>query len=206
MSFDIWSLAWRCGCGLCRSSGRRSSAKSFTKSLKCRSSTNFFRGPQRRDLLASGRIPAKRGADVRPDFNWDRQPVRPMGYHINEKPRSMPGLSIFSGRRSVSAHAWAGPVEAVDQFGRGGLFDSAAMIDRLNRVRYAASNTETPNCTDLIVVPALKFREANFVLPKQPPDREPAIGEGVFGAAADDIAAASLVGQHKSAEGAKTNW
>ena len=118
----------------------------------------------------------------------------------------MPGLSIFFGRRSVSAHAWAGPVEAVDQFGRGGLFDSAAMIDRLNRVRYAASNTETPNCTDLIVVPALKFREANFVLPKQPPDREPAIGEGVFGAAADEIAAASLVGQHKSAEGAKTNW
>ena len=69
------------------------------------------------------------------------------------------------------------------------------MIDRVQHASGAACSTRRRNKAELIVVPALKFREANFVLPKQPLDREPAIGEGVFGAAADEPAAASLVGQ-----------
>ena len=80
------------------------------------------------------------------------------------------------------------------------------MIDRVQHASGAACSTRRRNKAELIVVPALKFREANFVLPKQPLDREPAIGEGVFGAAAEEPAAASLVGQNDSGEGAKTNW
>src|SRR6266849_8139116 len=112
-----------------------------------------------------------------------------------KKPRTMPGLFVLLnlGRRSVPRGGRATQVEAIDEFGGGGLNVSVSTIEGVERTPRTAP-TYYSSSTDLRRGVISVVSEAIFTFPEQ--TREPI--KRVLRAAAKEVAIQALARPHKA--------